>query len=138
MWSRITGYYRPVQNWNDGKVQEFHDRREYELGASRLEGRRLQDREVDAQEANQPQTGLAEGLYLFTTNTCPNCVIAKRGLDAAGLEYTVMDAGQHEDLVRKYQIRQAPTLIVHRDGQDEKLDNLSLIRDFVTRRAANS
>ena len=138
VWSRITGYYRPVQNWNDGKVQEFHDRQEYELGASRLEGRRLQDREVDAQEANQPQAGLEEGLYLFTTNTCPNCVIAKRGLDAAGLQYTVMDAGQHEDLVRKYQIRQAPTLIVHRDGQDEKLDNLSLIRDFVTRRVANS
>ncbi|MDE6965668.1 MAG: ribonucleoside triphosphate reductase, partial [Clostridiales bacterium] len=23
--SRITGYYRPVQNWNDGKAQEFKD-----------------------------------------------------------------------------------------------------------------
>ena len=29
VWSRITGYYRPVQNWNDGKVQEFKDRKEY-------------------------------------------------------------------------------------------------------------
>ncbi len=27
--SRITGYYRPVQNWNDGKAQEFKDRKTY-------------------------------------------------------------------------------------------------------------
>ena len=29
VYSRITGYYRPVQNWNDGKVQEFKQRKEY-------------------------------------------------------------------------------------------------------------
>ncbi len=29
VYSRITGYYRPVQNWNDGKVQEFRQRKEY-------------------------------------------------------------------------------------------------------------
>ena len=31
VYSRITGYYRPVQNWNDGKIQEFADRRTYEI-----------------------------------------------------------------------------------------------------------
>ena len=29
VYSRITGYYRPVQNWNDGKLQEFKQRKEY-------------------------------------------------------------------------------------------------------------
>jgi ribonucleoside-triphosphate reductase len=29
VYSRITGYYRPVQNWNDGKLQEFKDRQLY-------------------------------------------------------------------------------------------------------------
>ena len=29
MWSRITGYYRPVQNWNDGKSAEFKARKVY-------------------------------------------------------------------------------------------------------------
>lgn len=29
VYSRITGYYRPVQNWNDGKREEFNDRKEY-------------------------------------------------------------------------------------------------------------
>ncbi|MBR6404560.1 MAG: ribonucleoside triphosphate reductase, partial [Lachnospiraceae bacterium] len=35
IYSRITGYYRPVQNWNDGKTQEFKDRKVYDIGASR-------------------------------------------------------------------------------------------------------
>lgn len=34
IYSRITGYYRPVQNWNDGKVQEFRDRLEYDIEQS--------------------------------------------------------------------------------------------------------
>jgi len=29
VYSRITGYYRPVRNWNDGKVSEFKNRRTY-------------------------------------------------------------------------------------------------------------
>ena len=36
VYSRITGYYRPVQNWNDGKAQEFKDRREYDFATSKL------------------------------------------------------------------------------------------------------
>ena len=36
VYSRITGYYRPVQNWNDGKVQEYKDRRVYNIGHSVL------------------------------------------------------------------------------------------------------
>ena len=36
VYSRITGYYRPVQNWNDGKVQEFKDRKVYNIGHSTL------------------------------------------------------------------------------------------------------
>ena len=31
VYSRITGYYRPVQNWNNGKAQEFKDRKEYKI-----------------------------------------------------------------------------------------------------------
>lgn len=29
VYSRIVGYLRPVQNWNKGKKQEFHDRKPY-------------------------------------------------------------------------------------------------------------
>ena len=139
VWSRITGYYRPVQNWNDGKVQEFRDRQEYDLERSRLEGRRLCDREENtaAVEESKPSGEMEDGLFLFTTDTCPNCIIAKRGLDAAGLPYSVLNVSEHQDLVQQYQIRQAPTLIVRQGNQEEKLDNLSLIRNYVMNRQSN-
>lgn len=31
VYSRITGYYRPVQNWNDGKREEFKERKPYKV-----------------------------------------------------------------------------------------------------------
>lgn len=31
VYSRITGYYRPIDNWNDGKLQEFRDRVMYKI-----------------------------------------------------------------------------------------------------------
>ena len=42
VYSRITGYYRPVQNWNEGKSQEYKDRKTYCMENSRLkDGREL-------------------------------------------------------------------------------------------------
>ena len=40
VYSRITGYYRPVQNWNDGKAQEYKDRRVYRMDISGYNGNR--------------------------------------------------------------------------------------------------
>ncbi len=139
VWSRITGYYRPIQNWNDGKVQEFADRKEYEVENSRLEGRRLCDREeATASNAGHASSSAApaqaDGLYLFTTATCPNCKIAKHELEKAGLAYTTMDVSEHMDLVTKYGIQQAPTLIVRHGSEVEKLVNASSIKRFATAR----
>ena len=134
VWSRITGYYRPVQNWNDGKVQEFQDRREYEVENSRLEGRRLCDREhmtaPDAGETTPAVPQAEDGLFLFTTRTCPNCKIARSELEKAGLAYQVMDVSEHMDLVAQYGIQQAPTLIVRHSGAVEKLVNASVIKKY--------
>jgi hypothetical protein len=30
VYSRIVGYYRPVQNWNEGKKQEYKERKKYD------------------------------------------------------------------------------------------------------------
>ena len=137
VWSRITGYYRPVQNWNDGKVQEFKDRKEYEVENSRLEGRRLCDRESAAEPApgtapTAPAERGEDGLFLFTTKTCPNCKIAKSELEKVGLHYQVMDVSEHMDLVSQYGIQQAPTLIVRHGDQVEKLVNASTIKKFAS------
>ncbi len=131
VWSRITGYYRPVQNWNDGKVQEFADRKEYELEHSQLEGRRLADREGAAAPAQEePKQEARDALLLFTTKTCPNCKIAKAELNKAGLSYEVLDAAEHQDLTKQYGINQAPTLIVIRGGQAQKLVGAGAIKRF--------
>ena len=31
VYSRVNGYYRPVNQWNDGKREEFKDRLEFAL-----------------------------------------------------------------------------------------------------------
>lgn len=159
VWSRITGYYRPVQNWNDGKVQEFQDRREYEIENSQLEGRRLCDREAIQESESQAQkyqkeqqiapvsaisasmmnqesesTGLHDGLFLFTTKTCPNCRIAKKELEKAGLDYQIVDVGEHLDLAEQYGVQQAPTLIVCHGAQIQKLVNASVIKKYAATR----
>lgn len=136
VWSRITGYYRPVQNWNDGKVQEFKDRKLYDVENSRLEGRRLCDREtaetapVKTDAAPAPAASDETELLLFTTKTCPNCKIAKNELEKAGISYQAMDVSEHLDLVNRYGIQQAPTLIVRHGDQVEKLVNASVIKKF--------
>ena len=134
VWSRITGYYRPVQNWNDGKVQEFKDRKLYDVENSRLEGRCLCDREsadtAPAKTDAAPAASDETELLLFTTKTCPNCKIAKNELEKAGIAYQTMDVSEHLDLVSQYGIQQAPTLIVRHGDQVEKLVNASVIKKF--------
>ena len=137
IWSRITGYYRPVQNWNDGKAQEFEHRKEYDVATSVLDGRALKDREPDscyvtaaAAETAEAVRDAVEEVLLFTTTTCPNCRIAKNELEKNGVSYTVMDVAEHLDLVNTYGIQQAPTLIVRNGKSYEKLVGAGAIKRF--------
>ena len=145
VYSRITGYYRPVQNWNDGKSQEYKDRLVYDAAAS-MDKRfnanaKVQDLKIDvpaddnviAESAAAP-AGAApayDKLILFTTRTCPNCRMAKTFLDRAGLVYDVVIADEDVDLAKKYNVRQAPTLIAESAGSFEKVVNVSNIRRFI-------
>jgi anaerobic ribonucleoside-triphosphate reductase len=138
VWSRITGYYRPVQNWNDGKAQEFKDRRLYDLGQSHIEGKTLREREgaeAAVSGASCPADTAADSgsqLLLFTTKTCPNCKIAKSELEKAGIAYRLMDVDENRELVQQFGIQQAPTLIIQRGGQVEKLVNASNIKRYAS------
>ena len=31
VWSRVTGYFRPVSNWNHGKKEEFKERKTFNV-----------------------------------------------------------------------------------------------------------
>ena len=34
IYSRVVGYYRPVMSWNDGKQEEFKDRKTIDVSAT--------------------------------------------------------------------------------------------------------
>ena len=131
-YSRITGYYRPVQNWNDGKAQEFKDRKLYDIKTSVLKHRGpLVQAEAVANDLATEAAEVGGKAMLFTTKTCPNCKAAKAYLDEAGIDYVVIDAEEQEDLSIKYEIMQAPTLVVFENGEYKNINNLSNIRRFI-------
>ena len=131
MYSRITGYYRPVQNWNDGKAEEFKHRKLYDIANSHLRRHGVSAESAEAQPAAAEDK--AGELLLFTTKTCPNCKLAKAALDKAGVAYTVVDAEENTELTDKYGVRQAPTLVSVAGDSFETFANASNIKAFAER-----
>ena len=127
VYSRITGYYRPVQNWNDGKLQEYANRTEYVVSKDSVE-RRLTGSVMEAAKASFSAAKESAKNYLFTTKTCPNCKLAKEYLK--DVEYTVIDAEENMELAMKYGVMQAPTLVVVEDEKHQKFVNASNIKRY--------
>ena len=135
VYSRITGYYRPVKNWNDGKLQEFKERKVYDVEHSHVKQENFRETEQEEEQRIFEEVNTEEGkVLLFTTKTCPNCKLAKDSLEKANISYEVVDAGENEELVRKYGVMQAPTLIVIKEEGVQKLANASNIRAFAEKR----
>lgn len=138
VYSRITGYYRPVQNWNDGKLQEFSQRKTYDIANSSYHGVNqhiVSDTccgEQDVRVQADPNFKKNDGeILLFTTKTCPNCKMAKMMLDKAGIKYTVIDAEDQKDLTQKYGVKKAPTMLVANGQGYDRYENASFIKKFV-------
>ena len=139
VYSRITGYYRPVQNWNAGKTQEYKERREYNIGASVLTHTGPKEPDVPVAEAPnaQPEVPAArEKAILFATPTCPNCRIACSYLDKAGFAYDKLMAGENAELAKKYGVKQAPTLIVPDGDGFRKYAGAGAIKQYLADTAA--
>ncbi|MBR3364076.1 MAG: ribonucleoside triphosphate reductase, partial [Solobacterium sp.] len=137
VYSRITGYYRPVQNWNDGKAQEFKDRKVYNIGHSTLThtGPKAAPADIPVETvvpSEEKSTGESR-ILLFKTPTCPNCKAAGALLDKAGIAYTTLNANEERDLVAEYGIKQAPTLVIVKDGEFEKYRGVSDIKGWLMR-----
>lgn len=128
VYSRITGYYRPVQNWNDGKSQEFKERKTYNIATSKLH--KEEERKCKEDTCNSSDLVL-DKLTLFATKTCPNCKMAKMLLDKAGMSYTVIDAEENAELTNKFGVKKAPTLLVPTAEGIRYYDNASEIRRYI-------
>ncbi len=125
VYSRITGYYRPVQNWNEGKIQEFKNRKIYRPQKFRV---MPEQKTQKVSEAAEDAVQMVDGLYLFTTKTCPNCRMAKEYLKDSN--YAVVDAEENPELAKEFSILQAPTLVEIKDGTAKKYVNASNIKRF--------
>lgn len=131
IYSRITGYYRPVQNWNDGKLQEYANRTEYDIMNSSLK-RPVSSMVTLSNHSDKADitVGKPENIkYLFTTKTCPNCKLAKEYLK--GEKYVLIDAEENMELAGRYGVMQAPTLVVANGGSFEKYVNASNIKKYM-------
>lgn len=150
VYSRITGYYRPVRNWNDGKSSEFENRKTYEpeelfsVNRNLLEEAGVDEPRVGTQtlgRANRveaPKSNSdAEKVILVTTKTCPNCQAAKNYLNQAGIEYDVIlaDEADGAEIAVQYNISAAPTLIVQSGEEAELYSNVSNIRAYIGKRS---
>ena len=150
VYSRITGYYRPVRNWNDGKSSEFENRKTYEpeelfsVNRNLLEEAGVDEPRVGTQtlgRANRveaPKSNSdAEKVILVTTKTCPNCQAAKNYLNQAGIEYDVIlaDEADGAEIAVQYNVSAAPTLIVQSGEEAELYSNVSNIRAYIGKRS---
>ena len=133
VYSRITGYYRPVQNWNDGKTQEYKERKVYSQDKLTKKAPIDRSKEAEKECSCKEETSSLGGAILFATPTCPNCKAAAMFLDKAGVSYEKLMANDNPELVKEYEIKQAPTLVVINDGKVEKYVNLSNIKAFTER-----
>ena len=130
VYSRITGYYRPVKNWNDGKLQEFKDRQTYEIEPNEVAEKCECHHDNDAKGGSVEAPKVSETM-LFTSPTCPNCKMAKMMLEQAGIAYKNIDAYEHKDVAVAYGISKAPTLLVPNGDSYDVYDNASDIRGYI-------
>ncbi len=131
IYSRITGYYRPVQNWNEGKSQEFKDRKLYDITSHVRETCRVQPAATDPLLSTSLDSAVIEEgskIYLFATATCPNCKVACQLLDKAGVSYEKLISEDHAELAKHYGVKQAPTLVIDDGKNVEKIAGVSDIK----------
>ena len=127
VYSRITGYYRPVQNWNDGKAQEFKDRKVYDIANSKLHAKSAA-KVCEKVNAAAPKL---DGPVLFTRNGCPNCKTSKMMLDKAGVKYAIVNAEEDAAATAKFGVKKAPSLLVPEGDGFKTYDNASEIRKYI-------
>ena len=135
VYSRITGYYRPVKNWNDGKAQEYKERKVYNVATSVLTHSGPKEESCACAETANT-SALADGVYLFASATCPNCKIAEALLTKANVAYTKVLAEENVALTESLKIRQAPTLVSVVNGEIEKFVSVPNIKKFIQATAA--
>ena len=131
VYSRITGYYRPIQNWNDGKTEEYNNRKEYNLKNSHLTHDVNKDLKIEEENKCEEKVNKPNEILLFGTKTCPNCKMAKMLLEKANIKYRFVDAEEEVELTKEFGVKKAPTLVVPMSIGYELFENASNIKGYI-------
>ena len=131
VYSRITGYYRPVKNWNDGKSQEYKERQNYIIETSVLKKKEVATEQCACQQPAEEVAASENKLVLFVKNNCPNCKMAEMIFAKKGIAYEEVNAEENVELTRQFGITTAPTLVVMENGVATTIENVSNIKKFV-------
>ncbi|MCR4777160.1 MAG: ribonucleoside triphosphate reductase [Saccharofermentans sp.] len=134
-YSRITGYYRPIKNWNDGKTQEFKDRQTYDIEHSNMRPRTATVTVTPAAKKDIPdllplENGTMKPM-LFTTHTCPKCKVVKAMFDEQSFDYDMIYADDQPELAQKLDIVNVPTLVIPTTDGVNKYTDVPAIRQYV-------
>ena len=132
VYSRITGYYRPVQNWNDGKSQEYRERKTYDVANSHLRHSGPIQEDTTPADSCACESSQTNHTLLFATKTCPNCKIAASMLDKAGISYEKLYVEDNEELAISYGLKQAPTLLVVNGDSFDKYVSIPGIKNYIS------
>ena len=131
VWSRITGYYRPISNWNDGKVQEFKDRKEYRLTDSvvekanglkeeynlrgfepnKVEPNKVESNKVEPHIVESPKVETSNIIRVYVQDHCPKCRGAVQRLRLKGVEFEVVNCMENKQEAIDLGLTQTPTII---------------------------
>ena len=136
----IRDSYRPVRNWNDGKAQEYRDRKVYDIGFSYANHGTIgtvhaENKAQESAPEDVVRTGSVDRAILVTTKTCPNCRAAEAMLDEAGIVYKTVLADDVPELVAQFGIRQAPTLLVPDGENTEVITGAGAINAYIAESA---
>lgn len=141
VYSRITGYYRPVQNWNDGKAQEYKDRKVYKITDTikdckvvfendSCKNSDCSNKTVNAQNCSTCEEREDCHYVLCATKTCPKCTMIQMILDKNGVSYDKKYVEEEAQFFRDNGITEAPTLLVMSSHGAEKIVNPSNIKKY--------
>lgn len=129
VYSRITGYYRPVKNWNAGKTQEFQDRKVYEVEGDYKPKKK--SKKVEAAKLATPIYNVNH--LLFTTKSCPNCKMVMKLMEEKKIPYILVDAENNPNLVKEYDVLQAPSLAVVSDHDTHTYHGLNEVMAYLNK-----
>ena len=120
-----------MQNWNEGKTQEFKERKVYNIENSKLKRIQTMVEEAKAQAEGTPVVAKDARTLLFVGATCPNCKVAVQLLDKAGIAYESVMSQENMDLCREYGVMATPTLVITDGENTEKYAGAQAIKQFV-------